>query len=87
MAVPRDTSISPYIVGTRFGPNRKMTKTANTSISAIGALVVTAPDLILKLHIYHNAFAAVPVDPILLTCRGIVQYQIDSATMTWVELR
>ena len=86
--VPKDPSIRPYWSGTRFGPNRKMTEAANTSISAIGALVVvTVPDLILKLHIYHNAFAAVPVDPILLTCRGIVQYQIDSETRTWVELR
>ena len=88
MAIPPDTSISPYITGARLGKKRKMTNDANTSISAIGALVVvTAPDLELELHIYHNAFAVVPVDPILLTCRGIVQYQIDFETMTWVELQ
>ena len=88
MAIPWDTSISPCITGARLGKKRKMTNDANTSISAIGALVVvTAPDLELELHIYHNAFAAVPVDPILLACRGIVQYQIDFETMTWVELQ
>ena len=88
MAIPRDTSISPYITGARLGKKRKMTNDANTSISAIGALVVvTAPDLELELHIYHNVFAVVPVDPILLTCRGIVQYQIDLEAMTWVELQ
>ena len=87
MAVPREISIKPYIADRRFGPKKKMTEETNTSISAIGALVVTAPDLILKLHIYHNAFAAVPVDPILLTCCGIMQYQIDFEIMTWMELR
>ena len=87
VAVPRDTSISPYIAGTRFGPSRKMTNNANTSISAIGALVVTTPDLIIELYVYHNSFAAAPINPVLLTCHGIVQYQIDSKTRTWVELR
>ena len=88
MAIPRNISISPYIADIRLGPNRKMTPAANTSISAIGALVVVPPpDLILELHIYHNDFAAVPIDPILLTCRGIVQYQIYSETTTWVKLR
>ena len=87
MAIPRDTSIRSYITGTRFGLNRKMTPAVNTSISAIGTLVVTGPDRPIELCVYHNSFAAVPVEPILLARRGIVQYQIDSETMRWVELR
>lgn len=87
MAVPRDRSIRPYSTGTRFGPNKKMTDDANTSISAIGALVVTAPDRIVEFHVYHNPFAAVPIEPALLARRGILQCRIDLENRTWVELR
>ncbi len=87
MAIPRDTSIRSYITGTRFGPNRKMTKAANTSISAIGTLVVTGPARPIELCVYHNSFAAVSINPALLTCRGIMQYKIDPETMTCVKLR
>ena len=86
VAVPRDPSIRPYRTGTRFGPSKKMTDDANRSISAIGALVVTAPDRVIQLRVYHNSFAAVPVEPALLTRRGIVQYQVDFENRTWVEL-
>ena len=87
MAVPRDISIKPYIADRRFGPKKKMTEGTNTSISAIGALVVTGPDRKLKLHVYHNKFAAVPIDPKLLTSRGILQYRIDIENRTWVECK
>ena len=87
MAIPRDTSISPYIADIRFGPNRRMTPTTNTSISAIGTLVVTGPDRPIELCVYHNSFAAVSINPALLTCRGIMQYKIDPETMTCVKLR
>ena len=86
-AVPRDPSVRPYATGTRFGPNKKMTRDANTSISAIGALVVTAPDRIVELHVYHNPFAIAPIEPVLLARRGILQRRIDLENRTWVELR
>ena len=86
MAVPEDPSISPYRTGARFGPDKKMTSDANTSISAIGAMVLTAPDGILALRIYHNEFAAVPIEPALLVRRGIRQWQINIENRTWVEL-
>ena len=38
IAVPGDRSVRPYATGMSFGPKRKMTKNANTSISAIGVL-------------------------------------------------
>ncbi len=85
MAIPRDFSKESYITGARLGPKKKMTEETNTSISAIGALVVTGPDRKLKLHVYHNKFAAVPIDPKLLTSRGILQYRIDIENRTWVE--
>ena len=87
VAVPRDPSIAPYRTGTRFGPGKKMTRDANTSISAVGALVVTAPDRIIELHVYHNRFAAVPIESELLARRGIRQCRIDFENRTWVEQR
>ena len=87
MAIPSDTSISPYITGARLGKKRKMTEACNTSISAIGTLVVTGPDRPIELCVYHNSFAAAPINPALLTCRGIMQYKIDPEAMTWVELQ
>ena len=86
MAVPADPSISPYRTGAKLGPDKKMTNDANT-ISAVGALVVTAPDDVLALHVYHNAFAATPIEPALLVRRGIRQWQIDVENRKWVELR
>ncbi|MYA80735.1 MAG: hypothetical protein F4X39_09470 [Acidobacteriia bacterium] len=85
IAIPRDISIKPYITGARLGPKKKMTEDTNTSISAIGALVVTEPGLILKLHVYHNRFARVPIDPKLLARRGILQHRFDIENRIWVE--
>jgi hypothetical protein len=47
----------------------------NTSISAIGALVMTGPDDIL-LYVYHNKFAKVPLPPGLLAPYGIQQFKL-----------
>ena len=85
MAVPADPSSSkPYSMGTRFGPGKKMTQDANTSISAIGVLAVTATSGFIRLHAFQNRCAAVPIDPALLARTGIAQYQMDSGTRTWV---
>ena len=85
IAVPADPSAQPYSMGTRFGPGKKMTQDANTSISAIGVLAVTAPNGFIRLDVFHNRCAAVPIDPALLARNGIAQYQIDVGTRTWVE--
>ncbi|MGD0020907.1 MAG: hypothetical protein ABSC54_01250 [Smithellaceae bacterium] len=61
-AVPRDHSISPYPTGMSYGPKRKMTKNHNTTISAIGVLSTPSQDKVV-LTVYHNKFAAVPLDP------------------------
>ena len=86
VSVPQDPSARPYVIGSRFGSNKKMTNDANTSISAIGALVVTAPDRVIELHVYHNPFAAVPIEPVLLARRGIHQCRVDLENRRWVEL-
>ena len=85
IAVPADPSSKPYSMGTRFGPRRKMTQDANTSISAIGVLAVTVPSGIIRLDVFHNRCAAIPIDPALLARDRIAQYQIDVRTRAWVK--
>jgi hypothetical protein len=74
-AVPQDHTVSPYAVGIKAGPRKKMTENQNTSISAVGVLY-TPPGEPIGLLIYHNRFAAVPLDPYLLMGRVRAQYHL-----------
>jgi hypothetical protein len=89
IAVPRDHVRSPYAVGRSFGPKRKMTEKHNTSISAIGVLSTPKADDI-RLCVYHNRYAAHPLNPVLLSHFGIPQYQlepnIEGTVANWVEI-
>ena len=89
LAVPPIGEGSPYKVGAGHGPKRKMTDQHNTSISAVGALVMTAPAQT-ELHVYHNRFAHIPLDPALLGRPGVAQFQIAESTTgrasEWREL-
>jgi hypothetical protein len=87
--VPRNPSISPYATGMSYGPKRKMTDNHNTSISAIGGLLTLVPNEII-LYVYHNKYAAVPLDPKLLAKYGIRQFvledEVPGKTAKWKEL-
>lgn len=89
VVVPREPAVGPYVTGMSYGPKRKMTEDCNTSISAIGVLFTPGPDEI-ALHVYHNRFAAVPLDPRLLTKYGISQFKLEdeipSSTTKWEEV-
>ena len=88
-AVPKDTSVSPYSTGMSYGPKRKMTEEHNTSISAIGILFTPWPKPV-ELFVYHNRFAAVPLDARLLAKHGIRQFQLEAGlaarTAQWEEI-
>jgi hypothetical protein len=88
-AVPNDPSISPYATGMSFGLKRKMTKEHNTSISAIGVLFATGTDE-LSLHVYHNRYAAVPIQTELLTKYRLRQFrlgeEVPGRTAQWQEI-
>jgi hypothetical protein len=88
IAVPPIGQGSPYATGVGHGPKRKMTADCNTSISAIGALFMTAPDDA-HLHVYHNCFAQVPLDPALLEQHGVAQFKLGEGTgsaSAWLEI-
>jgi hypothetical protein len=76
IAAPREHSASPYAIGMSYGPKRKMTEDHNTSISASGVLFTPGPNEIV-LHVYHNKFASVPLDPRLLAKHGIYQFRLE----------
>jgi hypothetical protein len=79
LAVPPIGAGSPYATGIGHGPKRKMTSEHNTSISAIGALFKTGPNET-HLHVYHNRFAYVPLQPTLLSSHGVAQFEIGEPT-------
>jgi hypothetical protein len=75
---PNDSQLSPYSVRTKYGPKRKMTPEHNTSISAIGVLYARRHSSI-EMVIYHNMFAGVPLDPMLLNRYEIPQYRLNQS--------
>ncbi len=89
IAVPPIGSGSPHATGISHGPKRKMTASDNTSISAIGALVMTGPNQH-HLLVYRNSFAKVPLDSTLLTPFGVRHFDIGSSSSSsasdWVEM-
>ena len=84
-AVPRDPSISPYSVGSKLGPKKKMTDDANTSISAVAVLEPT-PGGVPRLVIYRNLYAAIPIEPVVITRLRAVQRDIDLERMEWITV-
>lgn len=88
IAVPQDREISPYATGTKSGPRKKMTESHNTSISAIGVMY-TPPGEPIGLLVYHNRFAANPINPDSLGPHVTRQYRLsgDAGTSSeWEEM-
>ena len=89
MTVPPITSgESPSVVGMKHGGSRKMTQTANTSISAVALLCTPGPDKML-LQVFHNRHAAVPLNPALLKSPEVAHFaaQVQPPYRTeWIEI-
>lgn len=89
LAVPTDMSLSPYMVGKKFGAKRKVTPEHNTSLSAIATLTTTAKDN-LELNIFHNKYAALPLNPLLFAHYDVPQYKLGETELDsmvqWVEV-
>jgi hypothetical protein len=88
MNIPVNLSKRPYITGIDYGPKRKMTQDNNTSISAIGVLSATNKKEIL-LQLYHNRYAAVPLDHNLLKNYRIEHFRLEEEpdkTAKWEKL-
>lgn len=75
-AVPRPGQGSPYATGMSYGPKRKMTRTDNTSIGAIGVLVMNSY-VDIRLIVYHNRYAALPLPVTLLAQYDVSQFRLE----------
>ena len=87
--VPKEAKASPYATGMSYGPKRKMTVDQNTTISAIGVLSTPAEHDI-RLDVYHNIYAAQPLNSALMAKYGIRQFHLveqgPGATAQWQEI-
>ena len=68
----------PRVSGTKFGPRRKMTPNANTSISAIATLLKSHTGE-LRLKVFHNKFAEIPISPPMLAPYPIEQFRLGES--------
>ena len=62
-----------------------MTPDHTTSISAVGVVFRGGPNWDFDLLVYHNAHAAVPIEPGLLTEHGIRQLHMDFGSGQWLS--
>ncbi|MBL7187978.1 MAG: hypothetical protein ISS70_16770 [Phycisphaerae bacterium] len=62
-AVPEETSVAPWVSDRRFGGRRRVTPSHNTTLSAVAVLYVNHNVGTPYLHIFHNIYAALPVNP------------------------
>lgn len=89
MAVPPlGSGARPSAVGMKHGGSRKTTETANTSISAVALLCTPGPDE-MRLQVFHNRHAAVPMDPTLLRSPEVSHFttHVQPPQRTqWIEL-
>lgn len=76
VAVPRNSRESPYAIGRKYGPRRKMTPLHNTSVSGVGVLS-TLKNGGIDLIVYHNDHAAQPLPPRLFRRYGVRQYKLE----------
>jgi len=90
VTLPHDRSESPSFGPTHSGPERAMRHNANTSTSAIGILHDLDIDDV-RLSMFHNMHAKVPLDPAVLRIQGVYQYKLpqgitSSLEAPWVEV-
>ena len=79
---------SVNVTAIHAGGGRKCTKSCNTSISAIGLLCCCGEEA--RLLIFHNHFAAIPLNPDWLRLDSVQQFTLDPTDLTadyaWVSI-
>lgn len=78
VTVPEDPNISPSFGDAKSGAKRKMTEEHHTTISAVA--VIQPSDGMYELDVYHNRFAANPIDPAWLRQPGIHHWKIPEGS-------
>lgn len=78
VSLAADPAIRPAFGPTRSGPGREMRRGVNTSTSAIAVLCERAPEDV-TLLVYHNRYAAVPLQHDVLRIAGVRQFRLPDA--------
>lgn len=88
LSVPKVMGKPPNLIIKKFGPKKKLTKTDNTSISAIVVLDKNDKgDPVIS--IYHNFYAEIPLDPALFYHLSVKQFRLQNAAdvfQSWCEI-
>lgn len=69
LAVPKDATREPWVLGGSHGGGRVATKRHNTTLSAVAVLQADGPSD--TICVYHNAFAALPIEPHRFRFEGV----------------
>src|SRR5206468_2414206 len=89
LGVPNEMHKPPYLKDKRFAGERKMTKDQNTCISAVAVLLKGAEGN-LRLDIYRNIYADIPLPPELFRPFNIRQFTLEEKVagkfQDWAEI-
>ena len=88
IAVPDDPRLEPWVLGSSHGGGRVATEHHNTTLSAVAVLEVRGE--IEVISVFHNAFAAMPLDPDRFRFDGVRHFMWQAPDPNflpcWVEL-
>jgi hypothetical protein len=89
VAISKARRYKPFAIRHRFGAKRSLDKSHNTSLSC-AAVLIEHPLNGLKLNIYHNDFASIPLIPDLLRLPQIRHFRLEESITTgafrnWIE--
>ena len=75
---PMNPAEPPQVVGEWAGRERTTTPTKHTTTSAVCVLRLDS-----QLLVYHNRFAAIPIDPLVMAFEGVFQFRISEDMLNW----
>ncbi len=84
VSVPADPALRPTFGPTHTGGEKAMRYDANTSTGAVAILHDLASND-LRLHVFHNRFAAMRLEPQLLRIDGIAQFSLPAGVTSSLE--
>ena len=76
---PTDPAEPSRVVREWAGRERTTTPKKNTTTSAVCVLRLDS-----QLLVYHNRFAAIPIDPLVMEFEGVFQYRISEDMLKWL---
>ena len=76
---PHNSAEPSRVVSEWAGKDRTTTPEKNTTTSAVCVLQLDS-----QLLVYHNCFAAIPIDPSVMAFDGVLQFRISEDMLKWL---